>query len=103
MREVKNKESLMVGIASTLHFLVDALCMCCIYLMAEEWTGKSSIEMIFAYNAFAFLTQPVTGAIVDKIDKKHWMLLLSMVMILMLHHLIIRKHWRMILSIIMGI
>ena len=81
MREVKNKESLMVGIASTLHFLVDALCLCCIYLMAEEWTGKSSIEMIFAYNAFAFLTQPVTGAIVDKIDKKHWMLLLSMVML----------------------
>ena len=76
-----NKESLMVGIASTLHFLVDALCMCCIYLMAEEWTGKSSIEMIFAYNAFAFLTQPVTGAIVDKIDKKHWMLLLSMVIL----------------------
>ncbi len=36
MRKVMNKESLMVGIASTLHFLVDALCLCCIYLMAEE-------------------------------------------------------------------
>lgn len=81
MREVKNKESLMVGIASMLHFLVDALCLCCIFLMTYERTRHSYIGVIFTYNVFAFLTQPITGTIVDKMDKKHWMLLLSMVML----------------------
>ncbi|MBQ6063214.1 MAG: MFS transporter [Prevotella sp.] len=76
-----NKVSLMVGIASVLHFLVDALCLCCVYLMADEMTRHSFIGMVLTYNVFAFLTQPVTGFFVDKMGQKHWMLLWSMVML----------------------
>ena len=70
----------MVGISAVLHFLVDGLCLCCLYLLMN-----ASFEMLHffgffvIYNVLAFLTQPLTGWWADVMKHRHWMLLLSVV------------------------
>ena len=56
-----------------LHFLVDGLCICCLYLTTDNCTDMVLTYVI--YNVLAFLTQPLTGWWADKIRQKHWMLL----------------------------
>ena len=51
-----------------MHFCVDALCVCCLYLT----TGN--VHDYLVYNVLAFLTQPFTGIIVDKINSKYTVL-----------------------------
>ena len=69
----------MVGICSVLHFLVDGLCLCCAYLLAAPFSLQSSsfniLEVFLTYNILAFLTQPLTGWVADRINQKHWMLI----------------------------
>lgn len=56
-----------------LHFLVDGLCICCLYLTTDNCTDMVLTYVI--YNVLAFLTQPLTGWWADKMRQKHWMLL----------------------------
>lgn len=69
----------MVGICSVLHFLVDGLCLCCAYLMTAPSALHSPsydiIGIFLTYNILAFLTQPLTGWVADRISQKHWMLI----------------------------
>lgn len=58
-----------------MHFLVDALCICCLYLVTASVSFL--LPVFITYNIMAFLTQPVTGAIADRISHVHWLLLLS--------------------------
>ncbi|MCR5456040.1 MAG: hypothetical protein K6F33_13730 [Bacteroidales bacterium] len=58
-------------IASTLHFMVDAMCICCLYLTTHE------ISNYVIYNVLAFLTQPFTGIIIDKAKHRDNILLAS--------------------------
>ena len=63
-----------------MHFLVDGLCVCCLYLLAPTvgLANTTNIVGVFiAYNVLAFLTQPLTGWFVDKAKHKHWVLLAS--------------------------
>ena len=46
-----------------LHFLVDCLCLCCLYLTALDMVQMMTIFV--TYNVCAFLTQPLTGWLAD--------------------------------------
>ena len=74
----------MVGIGALLHFLVDGLCLCCLYLLIYPFSPfiiQHFISVFIIYNVLAFLTQPLTGLWADRIRDKHWMLLLSVVLL----------------------
>jgi len=59
-----------VGIATVFHFLVDGLCLCCLYLMAEDCQSATGLLPLFlTYNILAFMTQPLTGWWVDRLHK----------------------------------
>ena len=61
----------MVGILSLMHFLVDGLCVCLLYLMAPH-CGEAGIMTVFIlYNVTAFLSQPLTGWYADRTDNAH--------------------------------
>ncbi len=64
-----------VGIATLLHFLVDGLCACALYLLAGTFNGWNPIAFFVVYNVLAFLTQPLTGICADKEEVRHWLLL----------------------------
>lgn len=68
----------MIGVYALLHFLVDGLCVCCLYLMSP-FLGIASLTGLFiTYNVLAFLSQPLTGMVADKVRNKHWVLLAAM-------------------------
>lgn len=68
-----------VGICSILHFLVDGLCVCSLYLLSAHFEIPCLIGIFLTYNILAFLTQPLTGAIVDHSRRMHWILLAAVV------------------------
>ena len=75
-------------LCSVLHLLVDGLCVCCLYLMAssDDWYSPSSsawhlVGIFLTYNILAFLTQPLTGLWTDRMERRHWMLLASVLLL----------------------
>ncbi len=63
-----------MGVSTALHFLVDGLCVCCLYLMSP-WLDASWLFTIFlTYNVLAFMTQPLTGACADRALRPHQLL-----------------------------
>lgn len=66
-----------VGIATVLHFLVDGLCLCCLYLMAAATPATDLLPLFLTYNILAFMTQPLTGWWTDRLSHPHKALLLS--------------------------
>lgn len=61
-----------VGIAAVLHFLVDGLCVCMLYLMAEKQHGAIDLTAMFlTYNVLAFMTQPLTGWWLDSLRNRN--------------------------------
>jgi len=73
---------LSTSLCSVLHFLVDGLCLCSLYLASGGANHSNIISIFITYNLLAFATQPFTGIIADKINKKHWMLLMSVILLL---------------------
>lgn len=73
----------MIILCSVLHLLVDGLCVCCLYLMASLLSVAHLVSVFLIYNILAFLTQPLTGLWADKVERKHWMLLISVVLLTM--------------------
>lgn len=71
----------MVGIGALLHFLVDGLCLCCLYLLVSPFNLQDFLGVFILYNVLAFLTQPITGLWADRMKDKHWMLLMSVVLL----------------------
>jgi len=78
----------MTMLCSVLHLLVDGLCVCCLYLMAssDDWYSPSSsvwhlVGIFLTYNILAFLTQPLTGLWADRMERRHWMLLASVLLL----------------------
>lgn len=69
----------LTGMSAMLHFLVDGLCICCLYLVTAHLTDIVTAYVI--YNVLAFLTQPLTGWWADRMQQKHWMLLLAVVLL----------------------
>lgn len=73
----------MVGISSVMHFIVDGFCLCCLYLMASQMGNLSLIGVFVLYNVLAFLTQPLTGLWADHQKSKHWILFLSVMLLVL--------------------
>lgn len=70
-----------MGIGALLHFLVDGLCVCSLYLMVCPFDVSQFVSYFVLYNVLAFLTQPLTGYLVDRMEHKHWMLLSSILLL----------------------
>lgn len=71
----------MVGISALLHLLVDGLCVCSLYLIASSFPMSRLVGIFLTYNILAFLTQPLTGLLADKVERKHWLLLTSVLLL----------------------
>lgn len=66
-----------IGIATVLHFLVDGLCLCSLYLMVGTAKATDLLTLFLTYNILAFMTQPLTGWWIDRLRQKHMALLLA--------------------------
>lgn len=73
----------MTVLCSVLHLLVDGLCVCCLYLMASSFPASHIVGIFLTYNILAFLTQPLTGLWADLMERRHWMLLASVLLLTM--------------------
>ena len=73
----------LVGIGALLHFLVDGLCLCCLYLIAFPFCFPRLTGIFVVYNILAFLTQPLTGLLADRMRDRHWMLLAAVVLLVL--------------------
>ena len=74
----------LISISSVQHFLVDGLCMCCLFLLTGiygdsfgAYGDRMSLGAILIYNLLAFLSQPLTGLLADRLLHRHWLLLWS--------------------------
>jgi len=71
----------LTGLAAALHFCVDGLCLCCLYMAT---TGIQDLLKYFVvYNVLAFLTQPLTGMLADRVKQRHWILLSSIILLIL--------------------
>lgn len=71
----------LTGLAAALHFCVDGLCLCCLYLAT---TGiRDLLKYFVVYNVLAFLTQPPTGMLADRVKQRHWILLSSIILLIL--------------------
>lgn len=64
-----------LGISASLHFLVDALCCCCMLLLAKSSGSNALLGVYLTYNVVAFITQPLTGMVADRLQRRHWLLM----------------------------
>ncbi|MBQ9356564.1 MAG: hypothetical protein IJT98_04675 [Prevotella sp.] len=60
---------------AVLHFLVDGVCVCCLYMLSDVFSVSSLIGVFMTYNVLAFLTQPLTGMLADRFFPRHAVLL----------------------------
>ena len=74
-----------IGLSSVQHFLVDGLCICCMYLLigvcddydAGAYDYQEWMDAVLTYNVLAFMSQPLTGLLADRLPARHWLLILS--------------------------
>ena len=71
----------MVGVSAAMHFLVDGLCVCCLYLMVDALGFQDMPKVFLTYNVLAFMTQPLTGWLADCTKHRHWLLLAAVVLL----------------------
>ncbi len=100
----------MTIICSLLHLLVDGLCVCCLYMVSSAFSSSHLVGIFLTYNILAFLTQPLTGIMADRIERKHWLLLASVLLLTMaclatsvVVNLRLSAHGVMIVAILLGI
>ena len=79
-----SKNCQLIGITTVMHFLMDGLCMCCLFLLAmaygDYWGAYGDrliLGAILTYNVLAFMSQPLTGLMADRMTQRHWLLLSS--------------------------
>ena len=78
---IMKREISLTGVGAVMHFLVDGLCICCLYLLLPSYGSVGLVKVFLTYNILAFMTQPVTGLWVDRIRNRHWVLLLSILLL----------------------
>ena len=68
----------MIAISCLQHFLVDGLCICCLFLLGDRCGDRQVVfEAVMLYNVLAFMSQPLTGLLSDRMTHRHWLLLSS--------------------------
>ena len=83
MNERLGYRNIMVGIGAALHFLVDCLCLCTLYLMSPLVETGYVVGLFIVYNVLAFVTQIITGHLADISRQKHWMLIISLLLLIL--------------------
>ena len=71
----------LTALASAMHFLVDGVCVCCLYQLTFPFSIPHLLAIFMAYNVLAFLTQPLTGWVADRLRHRHWMLFVSVLLL----------------------
>ena len=84
-----DKNCQLLGISAAMHFLMDGMCICCLFLLSaaygDYWGAygdRMSMGAILIYNVLAFMSQPLTGLMVDRMTHRHWLLLSSALLLL---------------------
>ena len=74
----------LIGLSSVQHFLVDGLCVCCLFLLARAYGDsfaaygdRLGMEAVLMYSVLAFVSQPLTGMMADGLKARHWLLVVS--------------------------
>ena len=74
----------LIGLSSVQHFLVDGLCICCMFLLMGEYGyhfgaygDRVGMGAVLVYNVLAFVSQPLTGMMADRMTVRHWLLIAS--------------------------
>ena len=80
----------LIGVSAVMHFLMDGMCICCLYLLAEAYCDswgaygdRMSLGAILTYNVLAFMSQPLTGLMADRMAHRHWLLFASALLMTM--------------------
>ncbi len=81
MNDIRSNMVGMTAMSAWMHFLVDGLCVCCLYLLMAPTDGMQVVKVFAIYNIMAFLTQPLTGLWADYIRNRHWLLLCSAILL----------------------
>jgi len=71
----------MTSALAALHFLVDGLCVCCLFQMVELPGLVHFVGLFVVYNVVAFLTQPLTGMLADRLKFHEGMLAAAAVLL----------------------
>ena len=81
-KEMQNAR--LIGLCSVQHFLVDGLCVCCLFLLARAYGDclaaygdRLGMEAVLMYSVLAFVSQPLTGMMADGLKARHWLLVVS--------------------------
>jgi len=79
-------------------------------MAASAFSSSHLVGIFLSYNILAFLTQPLTGMIADRIERKHWLLFASVLLLTMaclatsiVVNLRLPAHGVMIVAILLGI
>ena len=75
------RQFLMVAMAAVMHFLVDCLCVCCLYQMTAAYPTGFIVAIFVTYNVLAFTTQPLTGLMADLTTKRYRLLLAAILLL----------------------
>ena len=74
----------LIGLCSVQHFLVDGLCVCCLFLLARAYGDCLAaygdclgMEAVLMYSVLAFVSQPLTGMMADGLKARHRLLVVS--------------------------
>ena len=74
----------LIGLCSVQHFLVDGLCVCCLFLLARAYGDsfaaygdRLGMEAVLMYSVLAFVSQPLTGMMADGLKARHRLLVVS--------------------------
>lgn len=70
-----------MAMGTGLHFLVDGLCACCLFLLADGEGMPQLLGAFMVYNVLAFLTQPFTGMLADRMGQPQLLLALSVALL----------------------
>ena len=74
MQETLKNNLWLLTASSILHFLVDGLCVCCLYLMVSSESMALMTGVFLTYDILAFMTQPLTGMCADSSRLRPWLL-----------------------------
>lgn len=66
-----NNATYSTTLLTALHCCVDALCACCVYMLAPALGLAASMWLFIAYNCLAFVTQPLVGWWIDGRCESH--------------------------------
>lgn len=78
-----NTASLNTGLLTGLHLMVDGLCACGVFMLMSIMEAEHITLLFVLYNVLAFMTQPLFGGWLDRVQKRNAFFHSSMALLLM--------------------